>query len=246
MNLALAVLAVVVGYLLGAISFARLIARRLSPDKALSTLAVPVPETQEHFVFRSISATTIRMQYGPKYGCLTSVLDMLKALIPTALFRLAYPDAPYYWLVAAAAVIGHNWPIYYRFQGGRGQSPILGGLLVIDPIGLVVTNLVGLALGQFVIKRALAAGSTWIPLLIPWMLWRGTAAGVTYAVIVNVAFWIAMLPELREYQRLQRQGDLTDIQRETEMWDMGRGMGRLGDLLMGRRKPIDRPDDSRR
>ena len=89
MSPALAVLAVVVGYLLGAISFARIIARRLAPDKELSAIAVPVPETQEHYIFRSISATTIRMQYGPKYGCLTSVLDMLKALIPTALFRLA-------------------------------------------------------------------------------------------------------------------------------------------------------------
>src|SRR5512135_846198 len=98
MNLTIAVLAIVVGYLLGAISFARVIARRLAPDKELSAIAVPVPETQEHYIFRSISATTIRMQYGPKYGCLTSALDMLKALVPTALFRLAYPDAPYYWM----------------------------------------------------------------------------------------------------------------------------------------------------
>jgi acyl phosphate:glycerol-3-phosphate acyltransferase len=245
MNLALAVLAAAVGYLLGAISFARLIARRLSPDKELSAIAVPVPETQEHYVFRAISATTIRMQYGAKYGCLTSVLDMLKALMPTALFRLAYPDMPYYWVVAAAAVIGHNWPIYYRFQGGRGQSPILGALLVIDPIGLVVTTVVGLAIGQLVIKRALAAGSLWIILLIPWMMWRGEAAGIAYALIVNVAYWIAMLPEVREYWRLQRQGDLTDIQRETEMWDMGRGMGRLGRLMSGRRKPVERTEDSR-
>lgn len=246
MNSALAVLAVLVGYLLGAISFARIIARRLSPDKELHAMAVPVPETQEHFVFRSVSATTIRLQYGPKYGCLTSVLDMLKALVPTALFRLAYPDAPYYWLVAAAAVIGHNWPIYYHFQGGRGQSPLIGGLIVIDPLGLAVTNLIGLAIGQFIIKRALAAGALWIPLLIPWMLWRGAAVGIAYALIVNVAFWIAMLPELREYWRLQRQGDLTDIQRETEMWDVGRGLGRWGDRLSGRRKPIGRSDDSSR
>ncbi len=246
MNPALAVLAFVVGYLLGAISFARVIARRLSPDKELSAIAVPVPETQEHYIFRSISATTIRMQYGPKYGCMTRALDMLKTLIPTALFRLAYPDAPYYWIVAAAAVIGHNWPIYYRFQGGRGQSPMLGGLLVIDPIGLLVTNVIGLLVGQYVIRRAVAAGSLWVILLIPWMMWRDTAAGIAYAVIVNVAYWIAMLPELREYWRLQQQGDLTDIQRETEMWDMGRGMGRLGDLLMGRRKPVERSDKSSR
>jgi acyl phosphate:glycerol-3-phosphate acyltransferase len=246
MNPALAVLAVVVGYLLGAISFARLIARRLSPDKELSAIAVPVPETQEHFVFRSISATTIRMQYGAKYGCLTSVLDMLKALVPTALFRLASPDTPYYWLTAAAAVVGHNWPVYYRFQGGRGQSPLIGGLIIIDPLGLMVTNLIGLAIGQFVIKRALAAGSMWIILLIPWMMWRGEPAGIAYALIVNVAYWIAMLPEMREYWRLQRQGDLTDIQRETEMWDMGRGMGRIGRLLSGHRKPIGRSDNSSR
>ena len=50
-------------------------------------------------------------------------------------------------LAGFAAVVGHNWPIYLNFQGGRGFSPFLGELLVLFPWGLVIV-LAGLAIGN--------------------------------------------------------------------------------------------------
>jgi len=50
-------------------------------------------------------------------------------------------------LIGFAAVIGHNWPIYLGFHGGRGFSPFLGELLVLFPWGVVII-LAGLALGN--------------------------------------------------------------------------------------------------
>lgn len=232
-----AVLAALSGYLLGAFSFARLITARLTRGEKLQPITLDVPDSAGRFTFRSISATTVRVRFGPKYGCLTSVLDMAKLAMPVAVFRIVWPDQPYYLIVAALGVIGHNWPIYYQFQGGRGQSPLMGALVVIDPIGLLVTTAIGLPIGQFVIKRVLAASSVWIVLLIPWFGLRGDLAQVVFAVVVNAAYWLATVPELLEYRRLKREGTLTELSQEVQMWDMGRGFGRYADVLSGRKRP---------
>jgi glycerol-3-phosphate acyltransferase PlsY len=50
-------------------------------------------------------------------------------------------------LAAAAGLIGNNWPVYYRFKGGSGISAIYGGLLVIDPLAILVSAAGGLLIG---------------------------------------------------------------------------------------------------
>lgn len=64
------------------------------------------------------------------------IFDILKAALPTWLgLRLGLSES-----VSAAAgmaaVVGHNWPIYLHFTGGRGLSPFVGVLLVIFPWGI--------------------------------------------------------------------------------------------------------------
>ena len=103
------------------------------------------------------------MHLGARYGCLVGILDILKAAIPSLVFKLWMPDAPYYLLAAALAVVGHNWPIYYRFQGGSGLSPSYGGMLVVDWLGVVVTNILGLA-GDLVIRNPLLSSGIWLGL----------------------------------------------------------------------------------
>ena len=75
------------------------------------------------------------------------LFDIFKGALPTWLgLRLGMGD------VAAisfgfAAIIGHNWPVYLNFHGGRGFSPFLGALLVIFPWGVLII-LAGLAIGN--------------------------------------------------------------------------------------------------
>jgi glycerol-3-phosphate acyltransferase PlsY len=61
-------------------------------------------------------------------------------------------------LVGFAAIVGHNWPVYLNFHGGRGFSPFLGVLLVLFPWGVLII-LAGLAIGKVL-------GSPAIPLLV--------------------------------------------------------------------------------
>ena len=93
------------GYLLGSISFARLVAGRAAPGHELSLIQLPIPNTDIVFESDSISASMVRMQVGTRFGCLTAILDMLKVALPTLAFLLLQPDQPYF-LIAAAAGAG--------------------------------------------------------------------------------------------------------------------------------------------
>lgn len=222
MNLIIAVLAMMVGYLAGSISFARLVARLFAPEQDISKIEIAVPDSEARFESDAISATSVRLHLGSRYGCLTAALDILKATAPALAFKLWQPEAPYYLLAAGMAAVGHNWPIYYRFKGGRGMSPIMGGMLVVDWLGVVVTNLLGLA-SDLVIKNSLLSSGVWLVLMIPWIWFRsGDWPELVYAVAMCILFWASMIPEWREVLRLKREGELDKLQEAKEVQVMSR------------------------
>lgn len=210
MNVVLAAGLAVGAYLVGAVSFARIVGAKVAPGADLSktTLNLPGDATVD---YGGVSATSIAVRRGPKWGVVTGVLDMAKAFVPTLVVRLVWPDQPYDAVVAIAAVVGHNYPVYYRFKGGRGQTPIYGSLLAIDWLALPVTTAVGTAVGLFVLHDMFAAYALGMWLLIPWFWWRGDAAYVAYAVAANLLFVIATIPEMGEYFTRRRNGELKQV-----------------------------------
>jgi glycerol-3-phosphate acyltransferase PlsY len=217
MNLLIALLAMATGYLAGSVSFARLVTRLFAPDQDISKIAIEVPDSETRFESDAISATTVRLHLGPRYGCLTSILDMLKAAIPALAFKLWQPEADHYLLAAGMAAVGHNWPLYYRFKGGRGMSPIMGGMFVVDWLGVVITNLLGL-LSDLVIKSTLVSSGVWLVLMIPWIWFRShDGAALVYAVAMCILFWASMMPEWQELLRLRREGKLEELQHAKEV-----------------------------
>lgn len=225
MDLTLALIAAITGYLCGSISFARVITRIVAPGHDISRLVIEVPETDTVIESNAISATAVRMHLGARYGCMVSILDMLKAAVPALVFKLWLPQTPYYLLAAGFAVVGHNWPVFHRFVGGRGLSPILGGMFVMDWLGVLLSNLVGFLVGT-PLKNALVTSSLGIVLMVPWVWFRtGDPAQLLYVVLVNLAYWWAFVPELREYARLRREGRLEEFRDS----DYIRVVGRHGD-----------------
>lgn len=208
MDLLIALVAALVGYLLGAISFARVVAHLAAPGQRIQKIKVMAPGGQGVIESDTVSATTIRMQLGARYGCLVSLLDMVKAALPALVFRLLFPSDYYYLIAAGMAVVGHNYPLYYGFKGGRGLSPVLGGFLVLDWLGTLLTNLAGFLIG-LPFKNSLIVSGLGIVLMIPWIWWRGGSwQEMLYVILMNALFWYAMIPELKEYSRLQREGNL--------------------------------------
>lgn len=228
MDPVVALSAAVVGYLLGSISFARLVAHAVDPTADVTRIETSLGEGVS-FTSDSVSATAVRMKVGRRYGILTAVLDMGKVALPTLVFRLAFPDQPYHLIVAATGLIGHDWPIYHRFLGGRGETAIYGALLVIDPAGVVVTLILGMGLG-FLLGNILVFRWAGMILLIPWFwIARGDPALVAYMVFADAVYLFAMRPELSQYFGMRHdQVDPTNEEIADE-FGMGARLGRAID-----------------
>lgn len=228
--------AVLGGYLLGSISWSRIIARWASPEKTVREFRYQVPGSDEMITSDTVSATSVRAQLGPVYGCLTALLDMAKVALPVFLLKRLFPQEPYFIAAAASGVIGHNWPIFYRFKGGRGASPIMGGLLVLDPIGLVAVLAGGSVLG-LIVGHMLVLRWSWLVLMLPWFWFRtGSWLYVGYAIICNAAYWLAMAPEIRQYNSLKARPSQEEMSRFFSMGSKpGRWMDKFSILAAVRR-----------
>jgi glycerol-3-phosphate acyltransferase PlsY len=173
------------------------------------------------------------MVLGPRLGCTIAVLDMLKVAFPMLAFKLAYPDHPYFLILAVAGLVGHIWPVYHRFRGGRGLSVILGSLAVIDWLGALVVPTVGMVLGMTMVRSLSVAYLGWLWLIIPW-LWLRTHdfAFVAYAIAINFLFLVGTVPEIRTMIMYRREGKLDaymeGLKESSPRW---RGMSRIADWL---------------
>jgi glycerol-3-phosphate acyltransferase PlsY len=113
-------------YLLGSISFGLVVARRAGVDLRTAGSG-------------NVGATNVRRAVGRGAGRLVLVLDALKGLAPVAVARtLSSPDHPAPALVGVAAALGHCFPIWHGFRGGKAAATALGVLLAAHPLsGLV-------------------------------------------------------------------------------------------------------------
>ena len=227
MDAILAIAAALIGYLIGAVSFARLVTHFVAPETNLQEVDIPSAVTGEPIRLQSVGATTASVKLGSRWGCLIGLLDILKVAMPALVFRFLYPDQPYFLIVAAFGMAGHNWPIYYRFKGGSGMSSIVGGFLVVDPLGAILCLFAGLAFGLFIVRDILVAYLSGAWFMIPW-LWFNTRdpAYLAYAIAVNAMFMLSLIPEIRMQIEYRRAGN-TDIAAGLETFPMGRGMLKL-------------------
>ena len=226
MNPTLAILSAVVSYLLGSLSFARVVTYWWASGKDVSQHEIAVDGTDETYKVVSVGANSAAAILGRKAGMVVSLLDILKVFLPTLFFKLYFPEQPVYALLAAVAGLsGHVWPLYYRFHGGVGFSAILGGLLVIDWLAVLVTPVAGLLLGMVVFRNMIVASLSWLWLLIPWMWWRtgGDTAHILYSVAINVLLLLAMFPEYQTAMKYRKEGKYIEY-----------GLGNLKSNPMGR------------
>ena len=101
----------------------------------------------------NIGATNALRAGGVKLALATVVCDMLKATIAFNIFGLAG---------ALAAIIGHNYPIWLKFKGGKGIAATFGFLLGLNPLAFVLCGIVWLIVAFGFGYSSLAALATLI------------------------------------------------------------------------------------
>lgn len=153
-------LAVVIGYLLGSIPFGFLIGEKHGVDI-------------RKYGSGATGATNVLRTLGVPPALLTAVLDLSKGLLAVYIgSRLAGPVG--YALGGFSAVVGHCYPVWLQFKGGKGVVTGLGVLLPVDPL----SGLVGLAVGVAAIipTRWVSLGSLTGALVLGIMIWIRVAA----------------------------------------------------------------------
>jgi glycerol-3-phosphate acyltransferase PlsY len=125
-------LAVLAAYLLGSIPFGYLVA---SWVKGIDIRTVGSG---------NLGATNVGRILGFRYFLLVLALDALKGLVPTLVFPVLVgrltgsSPAALPVLIALAAILGHTFPVYLKFRGGKGVATSLGAVLALDPISCAV------------------------------------------------------------------------------------------------------------
>jgi len=86
----------------------------------------------------NIGATNVMRASGKALGILTLVGDILKGFLPTWLALRAGLAAPLVAAVAFAAFVGHLFPVYLRFKGGKGVATALGVFIALSPLAVLI------------------------------------------------------------------------------------------------------------
>lgn len=160
MSTSLSVGLVVLAYFMGSIPFGYLIGKRRGVD-------------MRKLGSGNIGATNVARNLGKRTGILVLILDVLKAAAPTLLARILVERnelaVEYLAAVALAAIVGHCYPVWLKFRGGKGVATSLGVFLVIDPAmaGIGIAIFVGL----YAAFRMASVGSIAAAIAFPLLLW---------------------------------------------------------------------------
>jgi glycerol-3-phosphate acyltransferase PlsY len=120
------IVTVIASYLIGAVPFG-LIFSRLFSNVDVRTIGSG-----------NIGATNVLRASGKKAAVLTLLADALKGFLPVIIVQHLFNSDVTTVLSGAAAVLGHNFPVYLKFKGGKGVATSFGVVLAVSPwIGLV-------------------------------------------------------------------------------------------------------------
>jgi len=130
----------VAGYLIGSLSFSVIITKLVTGRDI------------RNIDFKNAGAYNVFKNIGKGWGCVVAVLDGLKGLFLICIGFLLKMQAPYIIIAASFVIIGHCFPVYNHFYGGRGGAPIIGVLVTFLPLELVVWFVPAILIG-LLIKR---------------------------------------------------------------------------------------------
>jgi glycerol-3-phosphate acyltransferase PlsY len=151
-------LTAVVGYLVGSLSFAILVARARGVD--IRSVGSGNP-----------GATNVKRALGRGAGNFVFLLDFLKGFLPALWPMLVFANGSGLLSILGltGAILGHSFPVYYGFKGGKGVATTMGGLLALMPVVMLIGILAWSAV--FYIFRLVSVASIAFGLVLPLAGW---------------------------------------------------------------------------
>ena len=169
-------LGAIAGYLLGSVSFAVVVSR---------LMRLPDPRS---YGSKNPGATNVLRTGNKIAAVLTLAGDALKGFVAVLLALLYLPDAAPY--VGVAAFVGHVFPLFHRFQGGKGVATAAGVLFGFDPwLGLatIATFAVIAAFFRYVSLASIVASI--FAVFFSWFIRLSGATTLAIAVMAALLVW---------------------------------------------------------
>lgn len=182
MNTALPLLAIVLAYLIGSLSFAVIVSRVMGLNDPRS------------YGSGNPGATNVLRSGNKKAAILTLLLDAFKGAVPVLLVRSL--ETPLGWgpdlaaWAGLAAFIGHLWPVFFKFKGGKGVATAAGVLLALEPGLGLLTLFTWLAIAYTTRYSSLAAimAALSVPLY-QMLIWGASATSLALVPMCLLLVW---------------------------------------------------------
>lgn len=162
-------LTVLLGYLAGSVPFAFLLARRTGIDVRIAGSG-------------NVGAANVLRTTGAWRAVVVMALDIAKGALAVAVAHLSNAGAVTTAVTGAAAVVGHIYPVWLRFHGGKGVAVAAGAFAVLTPVATAVAF--GLFLVIVGVTRYISLGSIAATVALPPAAWL---TGAPAAVVATAA-----------------------------------------------------------
>jgi len=180
----LGILSVIIGYILGSIPTAYIVSR---VRKGIDIRTVGSG---------SMGGANVMREIGTQEGVLVGLFDIAKGAGAILIAQVLSVSELWVFGVGFAALVGHNFPVFAGFRGGRGSATIMGIFLVLAPTAALATLAV-VAIPFFASRKfvgAIIIGFAVLPLF-AWLL-EGSLPLVRYALAIDVFMLIRNLPDI--------------------------------------------------
>ena len=162
---------------------------------------------------------TIR-EVGPAVGLAVLFADIAKGLLAVLIAHWFGLSLIWVFVVGFAAVIGHNWPIFLKFKGGKGGATTMGVLLALVPreFGIIFAIIVLIVVVTSNARLGMVIGFAFLPLIV----WQFGGSGnlIIYSLVLPLFVGIRSLAEMKRAvaESGSRKGLIFD--REYHFWQV--------------------------
>jgi glycerol-3-phosphate acyltransferase PlsY len=180
------IVGLVVGYLLGSIPTAYIMSRR---RKGVDIRSVGSG---------NMGAANVIRQIGAHEGVLVGLFDIAKGALAIIIAQALSGSQPWVFAAGSLVLIGHNFPVFAGFKGGRGSATVIGIFLVLAPWAMLVALAV-VAIPFFTTRKftfAILIGFGLLPLLVG--LFGGWPTLVLYAVAIDLFMLVRNLSGIKK------------------------------------------------
>jgi glycerol-3-phosphate acyltransferase PlsY len=187
-------LIIIIAYLIGSIPTALIISKKY--------FGIDIRE----YGSGNMGATNTFRVLGPRYGSLVMVVDILKGMAAVGLFAFF----PYYnelqrtnlmMGLGIAAVIGHIYPVFANFKGGKGVATLFGMVLAVQPV--IAVSCMGVFIFVLYLTRYVSLSSILAAIMLPIsVLWIWNEHELTYRIFAVLVALMVLLTHQKNIGRL--------------------------------------------